>query len=98
LKEKLIPSTTRKIKEFVETKPALQKILRGFLHIKKETRIRQTDSRKNKPFLSRYTSKQGIGKINGNKNDWKQQALLNTGTEGKWPQCPNQKTQNSKLD
>jgi hypothetical protein len=52
----------------VETKPALQKILRGLLHIKEETRIRPKDSRKNKPFLSSYTSNQGIGKINGNNN------------------------------
>jgi hypothetical protein len=62
----------------VETKPTLQKILRGLLHIKEETRIRPADSRKNKLFLTRYTSKQGVGRINGNKNDWKQHALLNT--------------------
>jgi hypothetical protein len=50
--------------------------------------------------LSKQTNTQGIGKMKQqvNKNDWKQQALLNTNTECKWHQCPNQKTQNSKLD
>jgi hypothetical protein len=38
-----------KLKEFVNTKTALQKILKGLLHIE-ETRVRQEDSRKNKPF------------------------------------------------
>jgi hypothetical protein len=39
-----------KLMEFVNTKPALQKILKGLLHIEEETRVRQEDSRKNKPF------------------------------------------------
>jgi hypothetical protein len=39
-----------KLKEFTTTKPALQKILKGLLHIEEETRVRQEDSRKNKPF------------------------------------------------
>jgi hypothetical protein len=39
-----------KPKEFTTTKPALQKILLGLLNIRKETRVRQEDSRKNKPF------------------------------------------------
>jgi hypothetical protein len=39
-----------KLKEFVTTKLALQKILKGLLNIEKETRVRQVDSRKNKPF------------------------------------------------
>jgi hypothetical protein len=39
-----------KLKEFATTKPALQKILKGLLHIEEETRVRQEDSRKNKPF------------------------------------------------
>jgi hypothetical protein len=39
-----------KLKEFVTTKPALQKTLKGLLHIKGETRVKQEDSRKNKPF------------------------------------------------
>jgi hypothetical protein len=56
LKEKLKPSTT-KLKEFATTKPALQKILKGLLHIE-ETRVRQEDTRKN----NKQTSKQGIGK------------------------------------
>jgi hypothetical protein len=50
LKEKLKPSTTKKTKEFVETNLALQKILRGLLHIKEETVIRQIDLRKHKHF------------------------------------------------
>jgi hypothetical protein len=37
------------LKEFVTTKLALQKILRGLLHIEEETRERKVDSRKNKP-------------------------------------------------
>jgi hypothetical protein len=49
LKEKLKPSTREKLKEFTTTKPAQQKILKGLLHTK-ETRVRQEDSRKNKPF------------------------------------------------
>jgi hypothetical protein len=32
------------------TKPALQKILKGLLHIEEETRVRQKDSRNNKPL------------------------------------------------
>lgn len=32
-----------KIKEFVSAKPALQKILKGLLHIKKETRVIKMD-------------------------------------------------------
>jgi hypothetical protein len=39
-----------KLKEFAMTKSALQKILKGLLHIEEETRVRQEDSRKNKPF------------------------------------------------
>jgi hypothetical protein len=38
-----------KLKEFVTTKPALQKILKGLLHIE-ENRLIQVDSRNNKPF------------------------------------------------
>jgi translation initiation factor RLI1 len=38
-----------KLKQSVTTKTALQKILKGFLHTE-ETRLRQEDSRKNKPF------------------------------------------------
>jgi hypothetical protein len=80
------------LKKFMTTKPALQKILKGLLHIKEETREKQEDSRKNKLF-TKHTSKQGIGKSKqqGNENDWKQ-APLNIYTECKWPQCPNQKT------
>jgi hypothetical protein len=37
-----------KPKEFMTTKPTLQKILKVLLHI--ETRVRQEDSRRNKPF------------------------------------------------
>jgi hypothetical protein len=38
LKEKLKLSTTRKkLKEFATTKPALQNILKGLLHIEEET-------------------------------------------------------------
>jgi hypothetical protein len=50
--------------------------------------------------LSKQTSKQGIGKTKqqGKKNNWKQQASHNNNTECKWPQCPNQEKQNSKLD
>jgi hypothetical protein len=71
------------------TKPILQKILKGLLHIEEE---------KNK-ILSKQTSKQGIGKSKqqGNKNDWKQQVPLNINTECKLSQCSNQKTKNSKL-
>jgi hypothetical protein len=52
LKEKLKSSTTRKnkLKEFATTKAAIQKILKGFLHIEEETRVRQEASTKNKPF------------------------------------------------
>jgi hypothetical protein len=32
------------------TKPALEKVLKGLLHTEKETRVRQEDLRKNKPF------------------------------------------------
>jgi hypothetical protein len=32
------------------TKPALQKVLKGFLHKEEETRMRQEVSRKEKPF------------------------------------------------
>jgi hypothetical protein len=32
------------------TKPALQKILKGFLHTEEETKVRQEDARKNKLF------------------------------------------------
>jgi hypothetical protein len=39
-----------KLKEFVNTKLALQKILKGLLHIEEEIRVRQEDSRKNKIF------------------------------------------------
>jgi hypothetical protein len=39
-----------KLKEFAIAKPALQKIIKGLLHIEKETRVRQEDSRKNKSF------------------------------------------------
>jgi hypothetical protein len=39
-----------KLKEFVTTKPVLQKLLKGLLYIKEETRVKQIDSRKNKPF------------------------------------------------
>jgi hypothetical protein len=39
-----------KLKEFSTTKTALQKILKGLLHIEEETRVRQVDSRKSKTF------------------------------------------------
>jgi hypothetical protein len=49
LKEKLKPSTKRKkIKEFTTTKQAIED--KGLLHIEEETRVRQENSRKNKPF------------------------------------------------
>jgi hypothetical protein len=51
-----------KLKEFATTKPALQRILKGLLHREEETRVRQVGSRKNKPFLSKQNSKQGIDK------------------------------------
>jgi hypothetical protein len=38
-----------KLKEFMTTKPLLQKILEGLLHTE-ETRVRQEDSRKNEPL------------------------------------------------
>jgi hypothetical protein len=47
---KINPSTKQKLKEFTTTTLALQKIISGLLHIKEETRVRQEDSRKNKPF------------------------------------------------
>jgi hypothetical protein len=51
LKDKLKPSTTRKkLKEITTTKPSLQKILKGLLRTEEETRMREKDSRKNKPF------------------------------------------------
>jgi hypothetical protein len=40
----------KKLKEFTTTKPPLQKILKGLLHKEEETRVRQEDARKNKPF------------------------------------------------
>jgi hypothetical protein len=49
LKEKLNFPQQGKIREFATIKPALQKILKGLLHLE-ETRVRQEDSRKNKPF------------------------------------------------
>jgi hypothetical protein len=36
-----------KLKEFATTKPVLQKILKGLLHIEE---VRQADSRKSEPF------------------------------------------------
>jgi hypothetical protein len=39
-----------KLREFATIKPALQKILKGLSHIEEETRVRQKDSRKNKPY------------------------------------------------
>jgi hypothetical protein len=39
----------KKLKEFATTKPALQKILKELLHVEEETRVRQEESRKNKP-------------------------------------------------
>jgi hypothetical protein len=38
-----------KLKKFATTKPVLEKIFKGLLHIEEETRVRQEDS-KNKPF------------------------------------------------
>jgi hypothetical protein len=38
------------VKEFMTTKPALQKTLKGLSHIEVKTRVRQEDSRENKPF------------------------------------------------
>jgi hypothetical protein len=38
-----------KLNEFVTIKPTLQKILKGLFHIEEETRVRQEDSRNNKP-------------------------------------------------
>jgi hypothetical protein len=52
----------KKLEEFVTMRPALQKILRGLLHLEKETSVRQEDAKKSKPFLSKQTSKQRIGK------------------------------------
>jgi hypothetical protein len=40
----------KKLQEFTTTNPALQKIFKGLLHIEEETKVRQEDSRKNKPF------------------------------------------------
>jgi hypothetical protein len=43
------------------TKPALQKIHKGLLHIEEETRVRQDDSRQNKLFwASRSVNKEWI--------------------------------------
>jgi hypothetical protein len=39
----------QKLKEFMTTKSAPQKILKGLLHAE-EIRVRQKDVRKNKPF------------------------------------------------
>jgi hypothetical protein len=39
-----------KPKEFMTTKPALQKILKGLLYMEDETRVRKVYSRKNRPF------------------------------------------------
>jgi Holliday junction resolvase RusA-like endonuclease len=39
-----------KLKESMTTQPDLQKILKGLLDTKEETKLRQEDSRKNKPF------------------------------------------------
>jgi hypothetical protein len=39
-----------KLKEFITTKPTLQKIFKVFLHTVEETGVRQEDTRKNKPF------------------------------------------------
>jgi hypothetical protein len=38
-----------KVKEFAITKPALQKTFKEILYIEEQTRMRQVDSRKNKP-------------------------------------------------
>jgi hypothetical protein len=40
----------KKLREFMTTKPALQKILKGLLHTDEEIRVRQEDARKNNPF------------------------------------------------
>jgi hypothetical protein len=40
----------KKPKKFAMTKPALQKIHKGLLHIEEETRVRLVDSKKKKPF------------------------------------------------
>jgi hypothetical protein len=39
-----------KPKEFMTTKPALQKILKRLFYAEEETRVRQEDARKNNPF------------------------------------------------
>jgi hypothetical protein len=39
-----------KLKEFMTTEPALQKILKGFLHTEEQTRVKQEEAKKNKPF------------------------------------------------
>jgi hypothetical protein len=39
-----------KLKDFTTNKTALQKILKGLLHLEEETKMRQEDSRKNKSF------------------------------------------------
>jgi hypothetical protein len=39
-----------KLKEFTTIKPILQKIMKGLLHTEEETKVRQEDSRRNKPF------------------------------------------------
>jgi hypothetical protein len=47
------------LKECATTKPALQKILKESLHIEEEIRVRQQDSKNNKPFrASRPVSKE----------------------------------------
>jgi hypothetical protein len=55
------------------TKPALEKVLKGLLHTEKETRVRQEDLRKNKPFwASRLVNEENVKfnnrgiKMNGN--------------------------------
>jgi hypothetical protein len=50
-----------KLKGFATTKPRLHKILKRLLHTEEEIRMRQGDSRKDKPF-SKQNSKQEIGK------------------------------------
>jgi hypothetical protein len=40
----------QKLKVFMTTKPALQKVLKGLLQTEKEIRVRQEDTKKNNPF------------------------------------------------
>jgi 3-methyladenine DNA glycosylase AlkC len=40
----------QKLKEFMTTKPALQKTLKGLLNTEEETRVKQEDTKKNKLF------------------------------------------------